>query len=185
MQEAIQITFRGMDPSEFIQNRVRAKAAELERFFRDIISCHVTVETQHHSHQKGNLYAVRLDLRVPGKEIVAGREHRQSHAHEDVYVALRDAFDAATRQLEDYARQRRGEVKHHEPPLHGKVVRLFPADGFGFIELPDGSEVYFHERSVVGNNFTGLAGGETVRIVLAEAEAGGGPRASAVFKTGK
>jgi ribosomal subunit interface protein len=114
MQEAIQITFRGMDPSEFIEARIQAKAADLERFCKDIVSCHVTVETQHHKHHKGNLYAVRIDLRVPGKEIVAGREHRQSHAHEDVYVAVRDAFDAAVRQLEDYTRLRRGDVKHHD-----------------------------------------------------------------------
>jgi ribosome-associated translation inhibitor RaiA len=115
MQEAIQITFRGMDPSEFIEQRILTKAADLERFCSEIVSCHVTVETQHHKHHKGNLCAVRIDLRVPGKEIVAGREHRQSHAHEDVYVAIRDAFDAAVRQLEDYARLRRGDVKRHDP----------------------------------------------------------------------
>lgn len=114
MQEPIQITFRGMDPSDFIERRILTKVADLERFYREIISCHVTVETQHHKHHKGNLYAVRIDLRVPGKEIVAGREHRQNHAHEDVYVALRDAYAAAVRQLEDYARMRRGEVKRHD-----------------------------------------------------------------------
>ena len=73
MQEAIQITFRGMEPSDFIERRIMAKAADLERFCREIVSCHVTVETQHNKHHKGNLYAVRIDLRVPGKEIVAGR----------------------------------------------------------------------------------------------------------------
>lgn len=184
MQEAIQITFRGMDPSEFIEQRIRTKAADLERFYSDITSCNVTVEAQHHSHNKGNLYAVRVDLRVPGKEIIAGREHRQSHAHEDVYVALRDAFDAAVRQLEDYAQQRRGQVKRHEPAIHGKVLRLFPDRGFGFIELADGSEVYFHEHSVSGK-FAELAGGDPVRLVLAEGVREIGVRASAVFPTGK
>ena len=130
MQEAIQITFRGVEPSEFIEQRIQAKAADLERFCKDIVSCHVTVETQHHKHHKGNLYAVRIDLRVPGKEIVAGREHRQNHAHEDVYVAVRDAFDAAVRQLEDYARLRRGDVKRHDAAGdEGSPARaLFPDD---------------------------------------------------------
>jgi ribosomal subunit interface protein len=114
MQEPIQITFRGIEPSEAVERRILAKAADLERFCSEIVSCHVTVETEHHKHHKGNLYEVRIDLRVPGKEIVAGRDRRQDHAHEDVYVAVRDAFDAAVRQLEDYVRLRRGYVKRHE-----------------------------------------------------------------------
>ena len=114
MQEPIQITFRGIEPSEAVERRILAKAADLERFCSEIVSCHVTVETEHHKHHKGNLYEVRIALRVPGKEIVAGRDHRQDHAHEDVYVAVRDAFDAAVRQLEDYVRLRRGYVKRHE-----------------------------------------------------------------------
>lgn len=114
MQEPIQITFRGIDPSEAVERRILAKAADLERFCSEIVSCHVTVDAQHHKHHKGNLYEVRIDLRVPGKEIVAGRDHGQDHAHEDVYVAVRDAFDAAARQLEDHVRLRRGYVKRHE-----------------------------------------------------------------------
>ena len=114
MQEPIQITFRGIEPSEAVERRILAKAADLERFCSEIVSCHVTVATEHHKHHKGNLYEVRIDLRVPGKEIVAGRDRRQDHAHEDVYVAVRDAFDAAVRQLEDYVRLRRGYVKRHE-----------------------------------------------------------------------
>jgi ribosome-associated translation inhibitor RaiA len=75
----------------------------------------VSVEAPHKHHHKGKLYAVHIDLRVPGGEIVASREPGQDHSHEDVYVAVRDAFDAVGRQLQDLTRIRQGQVKHHEP----------------------------------------------------------------------
>jgi ribosomal subunit interface protein len=113
MQEPLQISFHGMEPSPAIEALVRAKAAELDKFYDRITSCNVTLEAAHHRHHKGNLYSVHVDVRLPGKEIVAGRKRAQHHSHEDAYVAIRDAFDAAERQLEDYARKRRGDVKRH------------------------------------------------------------------------
>ena len=114
MQQPLQITFRGMAHSDAVESRIRLKAAALERFYNHITSCHVTVDAPHQRHHKGNLYAVRIDLQLPDKEIVVGRGRRHDHAHEDVYVAIRDTFDAAVRQLEDYARRRAGKVKRHE-----------------------------------------------------------------------
>lgn len=116
MQEPLQITFRGIGHSDAIESRIRTKAAELDRFYDHITSCHVTVDERHKHHHKGNLFAVRLDLRLPDAEIVVGRAHDENQAHHDVYVAIRDAFAAAVRQLEDYARKQRGDVKRHEAP---------------------------------------------------------------------
>jgi hypothetical protein len=73
----------------------------------------VTVEAPHKNHRQGNLYTVRVDLRFPGGEALANRAPSEDHAHEDVYVALRDAFKAARRQLQDRQRIRRGDVKLH------------------------------------------------------------------------
>ncbi|MBE3109054.1 MAG: ribosome-associated translation inhibitor RaiA [Acidobacteria bacterium] len=114
MQAPLNISFRNMDPSEAIETRVREKAEKLERLYDRIISCEVVVEAPHRNHQKGKLYDVRINLSVPGDDINVGRTGPQNHAHEDVYVAIRDAFAAANRQLEDHVRKMRGDVKTHE-----------------------------------------------------------------------
>lgn len=117
MQIPLQITIRDVDHSDALEQRIRDKAKKLEEFFKQIISCRVVVEMPHKHHQQGKQFDVRIDIGVPGKEIVVNRDH-----HEDVYVALRDAFDAAKRQLEDYVRITRGDVKNHGPKHSGESV---------------------------------------------------------------
>jgi ribosomal subunit interface protein len=109
MQVPLQITVRDFSQSEALEARIRDKAAKLEEFHPRITSCRVTVEESRKHHQQGRHFEVSLDVRVPGREIVVNRAH-----HEDPYVALREAFDAARRQLEDIARMQRGDVKAHE-----------------------------------------------------------------------
>jgi len=116
MQIPVQITFRDMEPSAAIEERVRERAAKLERFYDRITSCRVVVEEPHLHQHKGKLFHVRVDITVPGSELVANRSPGNDHGHEDVYVAIRDAFKAAERQLEDHARKRRAHVKVPEPP---------------------------------------------------------------------
>lgn len=107
-----QITFRNLDTSESVKEQITRRVAELEQFFDRIVDCKVVVEASHR-HRRGRLYHVAITLFVPGAEIVANRDPSERHAHEDIHVAVRDAFDAARRQLEDYVRRTRGEVKHH------------------------------------------------------------------------
>ena len=109
MQTSLQITVRDMSRSEALEQRIREKAEKLEQFHPRITSCRVLVEAAGRHHHQGCQFNVRLDIRVPGREIVATRDH-----DEDVYVALRDAFDAAGRQLEEVAREMRGDVKSHD-----------------------------------------------------------------------
>jgi ribosomal subunit interface protein len=104
MKIPLQITLRDIDASEAVEARIRDKAADLDRYYSQIVSCRVVVEMPaKHKHQ-GKAFNVRIDIGVPGSEIVVNRDQ-----HEDLYVALRDAFDAARRQLEDYARTQRGD----------------------------------------------------------------------------
>ena len=105
-----------MDHSPAVEDRLRERAEKLDHIFDRIIACRVVVEAPHRHSRKGKLYNVRIDLSVPGKEIVANRNRPHDHAHEDVYVAIRDAFDAITRQLEDYVRVMRGDVKSRGEP---------------------------------------------------------------------
>jgi ribosomal subunit interface protein len=119
MQIPLQITIRGSAHSEELETHIRNKAKKLDEFFEHITSCRVVVETPHKHHQQGKQYNVRIDIGVPGHEIVVNRD-----MNEDVYVALRDAFDAAKRQLEDYVHKLRGEVKTHEPKRPGEGGEL-------------------------------------------------------------
>src|SRR3989337_265897 len=164
----LQISFRNMDPSPAVEERIRKKAAKLERFHDRIIGCTVVIEAPHRHGHKGKLYNVRVDISVPGKDVVVGHTGPLNHAHEDVYVAIRDAFNAAGRQLEDHVRRMRGDVKAHFAPVHGKVLRL--GEDYGFAQTQDGQEVYFHKNSVVDDAFDRLKIGGEVRLVIAESE---------------
>ena len=183
MQIPLQITFQDMDPSPFVEAKIREKAQKLEHYHDRIMACRVVVEPlgQHHHH--GNLYQVRIDITVPGGEIVVSRDSGLNHAHEDIYVAIRDAFKAARRQLEDHLRRTRRKVKKHEMPPHGRVIEYFPEDGYGKILAPDGREIYFHENSVLNGGFRQLGIGSEVRFAEEQGEMG--PQASTVRPVGK
>jgi ribosomal subunit interface protein len=116
MQVPLEVVFHNAERSPAVEQAVRERVAKLEKFADNLTSCRVTIEAPHKHHHQGNLYAVRVDLRCPGSELVANRSPSADHAHEDVYVAIRDAFRAARRQLQDRQRVRRGDVKAHEEP---------------------------------------------------------------------
>ena len=109
MQIPLQITIRDIEHSDILEKHIRDMAVKLDEFFEHIISCRVVVEVPHKHHHQGKRFTVRIDIGVPGNEIVVNHNH-----DEDVNVAMRDAFDAAKRQLEDYARKIRGDTKVHE-----------------------------------------------------------------------
>jgi len=183
MQTPLQITFRGISHSDAVEAAIREKAAKLEDFFPRLISCRVMVEASHRRHHQGNLFHIRLELGVPNKELVVSREQHDNHAREDIYVVIRDAFDAAKRQLEDYARILKRETKTHEIPPHGRVIRLVSEQDHGYIETADGREIYFHRNSVTNGGFDKLEVGSEVRFTEVTGEEG--PCASTVHVIGK
>lgn len=109
MELPLQITFRDMAPSEAITTAVRQRAEKLEAFHEHITSCHVVIETPHKHQHKGRVHQVKLHVTLPGREINIDREPERGN-HEDVYVSIRDAFDAAARQIKDYTSKR---SSHH------------------------------------------------------------------------
>lgn len=155
-----------------IEAEIREKAARLELYYRPIMGCRVTVDAPVRHHRKG-AYDVRMDINLVGAELSVS--HQQST---DLAVAVRDAFDAARRRLEDHARHQRGDIKHHEESPYGRVSKLFPEEGYGFLTTPEGQDVYFHRNSVVAPGFDELAIGTEVRFVLESGDKG--PQASAV-----
>ena len=192
----LQVTFRNMEPSSGVEEWIRAGADQLESFYSQIMGCHVTVEIPHHHRIKSALYHVRIDLRVPGGELVIKREsnprnqarqagtnavtkHLEKEVlHKNVRVAIDDAFRAADRRLQDYARRQRGCVKTHDLPSEARVIKLLPDEGYGFLATEDGREFYFNKHSVLNRGFARLQVGTGVTFVEEQGEKG--PQASTV-----
>lgn len=106
---SVQVTMKDMPSSPALENHIKLKAQKLQLFTDKITSCKVIVEVPQKHKRQGKIFGVHIDLVVPGKELVVS--HKQS---EDVYIAIRDAFNALERQLEKYVEKRSGHVKHHE-----------------------------------------------------------------------
>lgn len=174
MQIPLQIAMTNIPRSDAVEAHIRELAGKLEQFHPRITSCRVAIdELDRHRHQ-GRQFRVKVEVRAPGHESAISTLHH----HEDVMVALRDAFDSARRQLEEAVREARGDVKVHTPVLHGKVARLDLQEGFGFIATDDGREIYFGRDNVVHPVFDRLEPGTEVHFI--EEPAGDGLQAKRV-----
>lgn len=188
--DLLQISFRNMQSSPIVEEWIRAEVAKLETFYKQIRGCRVAVDLPHRHHAHGPLYHIRIDLTLPGGEVVIkheasltdrarrGGEPRVTKRleaqmpHKNLRQAVDDAFKAAGRRLQDYARRRRGDVKTHELPAVAHVSKLFPNKGYGFLTRTDGQEVYFHEKSVLNGAFRRLRVGTGVSFVEEPGEKG-------------
>ncbi|MCV2368689.1 HPF/RaiA family ribosome-associated protein [Roseateles oligotrophus] len=121
MKLPVQVVFRDLVPLPSLEGDIRRRIQRLERLAPNLMSCHVAVEAEGNRHHQGHIYSVKIDLRLPGAEVFAGAHH----ADESIELAVRGAFDAVGRKLEDYVRRRRGQVKLHvqelaSPPFDGE-----------------------------------------------------------------
>lgn len=182
MQLTPQITFRGMSSSAAIDADIRKHIDKLEVFYDRIMNCRVMVEVSHR-HRQGNLYHIRIDLTVPGGELVIKRSPPEHQEYEDLYVAIRDAFNTVERTLKNYVQRQRSKVKTHAISPHGRIAALFPDNDYGFIESSDGREIYFHQNSLLNIDFSQLEIGQAVRFT--EEVGNQGPQASTVQLIGK
>ena len=195
MTVPVQLTFRNIDSVEAIEAEIRDRAQKLELFYSPIMNCRVQIDGPAVRRKKGYSFQVRLRLTVPGDEIVINRaptlhsedrELSKVHRHrremetgrKDIEGAIKQAFDAARRQLQNYARRQRADVKSHEPAALARVTKLIPVKKCGYIETPDGREIYFHENSVLKGQFQKLKLGSEVSFVEERGEKG--PQASTV-----
>ncbi|MEO8418076.1 MAG: ribosome-associated translation inhibitor RaiA [Methylophilaceae bacterium] len=138
----LQITFHNMPPSEALEVHIRDRVQKLDRLFAHVISCHVVVDMPHRHQQQGKQFNVRISLDMPGNKIIINRDH-----HEDVYAALRDAFDAARHQLEDYKSRVQRTTKTHILEQVGCMTRILHWDGLGFSSGTDRSPAATHYGS--------------------------------------
>jgi cold shock CspA family protein len=179
MQTPVQIAFHHCESSDALRAEIDKQARRLEKFSSRLTSCHVAI-TRTARHKHGDLFQVDVRIAMPGhKDVIVNTAHGDAPEHEHAPVAVRDAFDAAVRQIEDAMRDLRGETKQHAEPDHGRLARFIAGEDCGFIETPDGREIYFHRNAIVDGGFDRLSIGDDVRFVE---EAGDkGPQASAVY----
>jgi ribosomal subunit interface protein len=152
---------------------LKERIERLRRFHPRIVSVRVVLEAPATHHQKGGPYRINIHVELPGPDAHVTRQESG-----DLHVALRNAFDAMQRQLEDAIRRMRGDVSPTVQPPRGRVVRLFPDRGYGFLEAEDGHEVYFQASSVLDDAFGQLSVGSVVRYHEEMGE--NGPQASSV-----
>jgi len=180
----VQIFFRGMDSSPSVESQIRRKAQGLQQLSDRMTACRVMLEAGHRHHRHGKIYHVRVELAVPGGTIVVSREPGEDHAHEDLHVAVRDAFDAARRRLQDHMHRLDGHAKRHETASVGRIARVFAERDYAFLETPEGEEVYVSRNAVIAGSFDRLKVGDRVRYVIDPTEGDKGPQASAVVALG-
>jgi|GEM_PF-34534 len=147
---------------DYLWQRIR----RLPEFYERIIASRIVVRGETRHHRTGGPFSVHIHIQVPQRVVSVTRQQR-----DDLHVAIREAFDAAQRQLEDLARRQRGEESPTVRPLRGRILRLFPGMGYGFIESPDG-DVYFHRNAVLDGRFDDLSVGDVVRYEVEPGDAG-------------
>ena len=177
------ITFRGIEASPALETDIRRRLRRLETYHSGIIGCRVLVEFAQRHHARGNRFHVRIDLTVPGEEIAvthdtSSRDLETGPERKHAHVAVREAFEAARRRLQDYARRQRGSTKRSARPARGRIARLSSVDEHGYIEADDGHEVYFQRTSVLRDAFDRL--GVDSRVTFVEEPGDKGPQASTV-----
>lgn len=185
MSMAKHVHFRGLEQSDSLTERIDGHLERLERQCGNMRRCNVSVELLNHRCGKLGSYKVVIEVDVPGERLVVGHEPEAS-ARGDAFAAISAAFEAMGRRLKKYMELLRRETKHHvESKGKGRIQRLFPYEGFGFISTEDGREIYFNENSVLGADFEDLEAGTPVRY--AEEAGDKGPQASTVqvIKSGR
>ncbi|MBF0335638.1 MAG: HPF/RaiA family ribosome-associated protein [Alphaproteobacteria bacterium] len=181
MDVPLEIRFHNLETSDALEAAIRERVAKLDRLYDRLTSCRVAVEAPHKQHRKGNLYTITINMGVPGGELMVNREPhkaREKYAHPDVYKALRDAFDAAERQLLDYKKRLRDPVMAEES-LEGRILDIFPQSDHGFLSNALGSQLWFHRNAVVDAALEDLTPGTPVHYVETVGESG--PQASRVW----
>ena len=167
MSPDIRIHYRGLPPSDAVSERIREHYAHLCQTFQRqaILDAHCYLELVNHRAGKSGCYRTTVDVSVPGRHLVVGLGGGRQGLHQDAHAALTEAFEAMERRLREYSRRLRNDVKHREPAAESaRVVRLFPQQGYGFLETESGREVYFDENAVLAPGFDRLAVGSRVRF---------------------
>jgi cold shock CspA family protein/ribosome-associated translation inhibitor RaiA len=180
MEVPLDVTYRNVEKTPSIDDLIATKVEKLEEVCDHITACHIAVERAHTHPSHGSPYRVRINLTVPpGHELAIAKNPSEGVQYESLESVMRDAFDAARRQLRDLNEIQQNNTKEHpEQVLGGIVTRLFPAENYGFLKTLEGQEIFFHRNSVLHDDFDRLTIGAGVQFFVTEGEKG--PQASTV-----
>jgi cold shock CspA family protein/ribosome-associated translation inhibitor RaiA len=187
MERPLQIVFKDTESSEFIEARVRDRTERLERFNAHVIGARVVIEVPHKSPGSGKVpLGVAVEVEVPGRVLVARGEEDMHELKGDRTSIINRVFDAMERQLEDDSQVRRRDVKEHAASGEvGRIVRLFPDQNYGFIEVAGSPDLYFTTNALQNVGFEQLEVGGEVFVTRATTEGPMGPQASSVRRVGE
>ncbi|WP_019503686.1 HPF/RaiA family ribosome-associated protein [Pleurocapsa sp. PCC 7319] len=175
MQIAPEITYRNIEKTDAIDSLIREKITKLEKFCDYMNSCRVVVEKAHKHPDSGSPYKVSIDITIPhGREIAVSHNPDRGKQYPPLEVVIRDAFEAARRQVVGLSTEQKGIRKTHpEQEISAVITKLFPEQGYGFLKAIDtGEEVYFHRNSVVNEDFAQLEVGNGIRFKATQGEMG-------------
>ena len=183
MERALQIAFKNLDSSKFVEKLIRERVERLQRFHPNITGARIVVEVPHRSAEGAKTpVGIRVEIDVPGHNtIVAKGEQDRREMKGDTSAIVNRVFEAAERQLEQTAAIMNREVKcHGSAGDTGVVVRIFPEQNYGFVEVKDSPDLYFSRDVVVANGFDAIKVGTVVHVTRASAEGPLGPQASSI-----
>jgi cold shock CspA family protein len=183
METPVEIDFQGMQGTPAERASIEAHVAKLEQRYGRVTACRVVIKGPGAHHRTG-LYEINIRLALPdGREVNVARTPQADERYSDLPFAINDTFRRARRRLQDHVRRMEGQVKQHDGIPIGRVTKLDPSGGFGFLETADGREIYFHRNSVLDPGFSHLTIG--ARVSFAEEMGEKGPQASTVKLLGK
>lgn len=188
MQRPLQIAYKGLDSSPVLDTLIRERVARLEQMYPRLTGCRVVVEVPHRAAETAKVpLAVTVEADLPGRNTIVGKDEQdRREAKDDQTAALNNAFEAVERQLERASGTRSEDVRPGEAAgQSGMVVKLFPGQNYGFIEIDNSTEIYFTRNAVVGGDFDDLEVGMMVHVTRATEEGPMGPQASSVRLLGR
>lgn len=176
MDRPLEVAFHNLKPSRPVEAKLRRYSDRLEQRFGHLIGCRVSVEKLHNQHRTGNIFEVHIVLAVPGRDLVVShppQKAKERYANPDIHVSIREAFDAAERQLEAFKGKMRSDTSTPSgSALTGQVTLMEPGVDHGFIVNSTGSQLYFHRDSVTNGKFEGIREGDLVHYVEEDGDAG-------------
>jgi cold shock CspA family protein/ribosome-associated translation inhibitor RaiA len=183
MEIPLELSFQSIEPSDAVKAAIRERVDKLGVLYDRMVIVRVHVLAEMKRHRTGNIYTVNIELGVPGNDLIVSKaphKAKRKYADPDLYTVIREAFDAAERQLKDFKAQLGGDVKTHDSDLQlqGQVTKLKPEEDYGFLLTTEGGQLYFHRNSVLNHHFDKLKEGDMVPYI--ETRGATGPIASKV-----
>lgn len=177
MDRPLDITFHNLDSSPSVEAEIRRHVEKLDKRYSGLlVACRVSVEALHKQHRTGNVFEVHITLSVPGQDLAVSRQPQKAkerYANPDIHTSIRDAFDAAERQLESFkGRLRTDTSAPSASAVTGQVTLIEPGTDHGFLLTNTGTQLYFHRDSVTNDDFENLKQGDIVHYVEEEADSG-------------